>query len=185
MSSMSLRTLAWVVIAAGGCLPPPAPAPVAAPGGGEQPSDEGTLAPADPYPETDPEVATDEVEAPASSGAVAGRWVSTEWASYTNAAMLSADFYLEVAIAGDGSFQGSWARYQCLTQAYGIWSCGKGPLEGSVSGRLDASGTGQIDLERLGRSALTWTARSGSEVVLELPSAWQGQNVLFRATIKR
>jgi hypothetical protein len=99
--------------------------------------------------------------------------------------MVSADFYLEVAVAGDGSFHGSWARYACFASAYGIMSCGKGSLEGSVSGRLDADGSGSIDLERLGRSTLAWQPKSAGEITIELPRDWQGSNVLFRSSIKR
>jgi hypothetical protein len=123
--------------------------------------------------------------APASGGGVPeGRWVSPPHMSYTNAAMVSADIYLEVAIAGDGGFRGSWGRYLCLTQLYGIWSCGKSPLEGAVSGRLAADGTGAIELERVGRTTLAWKPKSATELVLELPRDWQG-GVLFRSTVKR
>jgi hypothetical protein len=122
---------------------------------------------------------------PASAAVAGGRWVSADHASYTNAAYTSADFYLEVMIAGDGSFRGSWARYICLVQTYGIWSCGKGDREGSASGQLAADGSGSISLERLGRSSLTWTSRSHGEIALELPQGWQGERVLYRSTIKR
>jgi hypothetical protein len=100
--------------------------------------------------------------------------------------MVSADFFLEITIASDGGFRGSWARYPCVVPpTYGIWSCGKGSIEGAASGQLDASGTGWIELERLGRSHLAWTARSASELALELPRDWQGDRVLYRATVKR
>jgi len=117
-------------------------------------------------------------------GAPQGRWISASSVSYTNAAMTSADIYLEVAIAADGAFQGSWARYLCFAQAYGIWSCGKGSIEGTASGRLEANGTGSIELERVGRSTLVWRPKSSSEITLELPRNWQGGG-LFRSTVKR
>jgi hypothetical protein len=116
--------------------------------------------------------------------APAGRRGSASSVSYTNAAMTSADIYLEVAIAGDGAFHGSWARYICLVQMYGIWSCGKGDVEGRASGRLEADGTGSIELERLGRSTLVWSPKSAGEITLDLPRDWQG-GVLFRSTMKR
>jgi hypothetical protein len=99
--------------------------------------------------------------------------------------MTSADFYLEITIAKDGAFRGSWARYVCLVQTYGIWSCGKGQLEGTASGQLDANGSGRIQLERLGRSTLVWTSRSPNELSMELPRNWQDDSTLFRSTVKR
>jgi hypothetical protein len=127
----------------------------------------------------------DDTPAPsAPASAVAGRWTSDEWATVTNAAMTSADFYLDVAVGSDGSFQGSWARFVCLTQAYGIISCSKTGSEGSASGQLHADGTGSIALARLGRSALAWRA-NGAGIAIELPRNWQGTNVLFRSTVKR
>jgi len=123
-------------------------------------------------------------EAPAASSAVAGRWVSTEWATVTNAAYASADFYLDITVASDGSFSGSWARFVCLTGAYGILSCSLNNIEGSASGRLDADGTGTIDLDRLGRSQLAWSYQTDG-IHIQLPSNWAGENVLFRSTIKR
>jgi hypothetical protein len=127
---------------------------------------------------------------PASAGAsaattTAGRWVSDPWASYTNAAMTSSSFYLEIATVNDGGFSGSWARYVCLTQTYGIWSCGKDQSEGAATGRLEANGTGWIQLERLGRSTLVWTAKSANELAIELPRNWQSAGVLFKSTVKR
>jgi hypothetical protein len=125
--------------------------------------------------------------APATPAAPAqsGGWRSPDHMSYTNPAMVSADFYLEATLGADGGFQGSWARYVCFAGAYGIMSCGKGQLEGRASGRLEANGAGSIDLERLGRSALTWSQKSSNEIVIELPRTWQGENVLFRSTLKR
>jgi hypothetical protein len=124
-------------------------------------------------------------EQPSTSSLTAGRWISTEWASVTNAAMTSADFYLAITVGNDGAFHGSWARYICLSQAYGIWSCSLGPIEGSASGQLDAGGGGRIQLERLGTSALAWTAKSAGEILIELPRDWQGDRVLFRSSVKR
>jgi hypothetical protein len=121
-------------------------------------------------------------QAPATASA--GGWVSDDWASYTNPAMTSADVYLELAIADDGAFHGAWARYLCLTEAYGIWSCGKGSLEGTASGQLHADGTGVIELERLGQSALVWRADE-SGIAIELPRDWVEDGVLFRSTVKR
>ena len=144
------------------------------------------------YAAEDPPAASEPPEVsppPASSGGggaiQGGRWVSADWASYTNPAMTSANFYLEITIGSDGAFRGSWARYPCVVQTYGIWSCGKGPLEGSATGHLDANGTGSIQLERLGRSALAWSFKASGELALELPRDWQGDRVLFQSTLKR
>ncbi len=133
-----------------------------------------------------PDVAPPPASSGGSSAIQGGRWASADWASYTNAGMVSANFYLEITIASDGGFRGSWARYPCVVPpTYGIWSCGKGDLEGSASGQLDASGTGWIQLDRLGRSTLTWRFKSASELALELPRDWQGERVLFQSTLKR
>jgi hypothetical protein len=115
---------------------------------------------------------------------LAGRWVSTEWATVTNAAYASADFYLDISVASDGSFSGSWARFVCLTGAYGIISCSLNNIEGSAHGRLDADGTGQIELERLGRSHLAWSTTANG-ISIELPSNWQGDRVLYRTAVHR
>jgi hypothetical protein len=68
---------------------------------------------------------------------------------------------------------------------YGIWSCGKGDLEGAATGQLDPAGTGWIQLERVGRSTLGWAFKSTNELLLELPRNWQGEAVLFKSTVKR
>ncbi len=124
--------------------------------------------------------------APTDTAAVSsGAWKSEDWASVTNPAMTSADFYLEITLVGDGMFEGGWARYLCQTQTYGIWSCGKGPLEGAASGQLAADGTGFIELENLGSSALVWSG-DASSISIELPRDWQGEDaVLFRSALKR
>ena len=150
-----------------------------------------SAAPTDPYaqapvaspPATPPPAAKSPAIGLAGS-VLAGHWVAGDHVSYTNAAMTSADFFLDVTVESNGAFRGSWARYVCFAGAYGIMSCGKGQSEGSASGRFDGNGTGSIELQNLGRSSLSWR-KSGNEVALELPRNWQGSNVLFRSTLKR
>lgn len=117
-----------------------------------------------------------------------GRWWSEQHVSYTNAAMVSADIYFEITLDSDGNIGGLWGRYICIAAAYGVMSCGKGPFDGLVHGKLHATHDGWIDLERLGRSNLAWAvvATSPDKLEIELPSNWQGEdNVLFRATVTR
>jgi hypothetical protein len=194
-----------LLAAIAGCVLPPAAEPTPVPWGpapagspGAQPAAEATVDPygeepyaEEPYAEAmvaEEEYPDDEVTPatpqPATSTVPAGRWVSTEWASYTNAAMVSADFYLTITLDETGRFSGSWGRYVCLTQTYGIWSCGFDRLEGTATGTLAPDGTGVIDLERVGRSALVWRAKSTTELALELPRDWQ-DGVLFRSSVKR
>jgi hypothetical protein len=121
---------------------------------------------------------------PASSSAIAGRWLAQPHVSYTNAAMTGADIALDITIAADGSFSGTFTTYACFAQAYGIWSCSKNTTQDAAIGRLDTNGTGWIELSRVGRASLTWRAKSATELFLELPRNWQ-DGVLFQATIKR
>lgn len=119
---------------------------------------------------------------------LAGRWWSEEHVSYTNAAMVSADIYFEITFDSAGNIGGLWGRYICIASAYGVMSCGKGPFDGLVHGKLQATHDGWIDLERLGRSNLAWAvvATSPDKIKIELPTNWQGeQNVLFRSTVTR
>jgi hypothetical protein len=154
-----------VAAAAAGCvIPPPSPAP---PAPGPQ------IGPAPPQ-QADVDLA--------------GRWWSEPHVSYTNAAMVSADIYFEITLDSSGDIGGLWGRYICVASAYGIMSCGKGPFDGLVHGKLDATHDGWIDLERLGRSNLAWAvvATSPDKLTIELPNNWQGEeNVLFRSTVTR
>jgi hypothetical protein len=54
-----------------------------------------------------------------------------------------------------------------------------------VSGRFGRGGQGMIDLGRLGRSALSWTAPAAGELALDLPKDWRGDAVLWRARLTR
>ncbi|HUQ06577.1 MAG TPA: hypothetical protein VM261_28935 [Kofleriaceae bacterium] len=119
---------------------------------------------------------------------LAGRWWSEQHVSYTNAAMVSADIYFEITLDSSGDIGGLWGRYICVASAYGSMSCGKGPFDGLVHGKLHATHDGWIDLENLGRSDLAWAvvATSPDKLKIELPSTWQGEeNVLFRSTVTR
>jgi hypothetical protein len=106
------------------------------------------------------------------------------YVSVTNPAMAGAHIHLDIKVAGDGSFQGTWGMYMCLVSTYGVSSCSNSRREGRTSGRLAPDGTGAIDLERTGRSSLTWKHVSPNEILIELPRSWQ-EGVLFRSTIKR
>jgi hypothetical protein len=125
------------------------------------------------------------------AGFPTGKWQSLAWETYTNAAYTGAVFHLDVDVARDGTFRGTWAQYFCTVQAgaYGVavYSCGvQLSTKKAVSGRIGADHQGVIDLQQLGRSAFTWTAPSADELALELPKNWQGQDaVLYRARMTR
>lgn len=55
-----------------------------------------------------------------------------------------------------------------------------------MSGRFAAGGTGTIELDKLGRSAFTWTKPSDGALAIDLPKTWQGdEQVLYRARMTR
>lgn len=121
--------------------------------------------------------------------APAGNWRSSASATYTNPALTSAELYLSIDVAKDGSFRGVWGQYLCNAYpgAYGIsiYSCNRLGSNG-VSGRFGPGRQGVIDLAQLGRSAFSWTAPSADELALELPKNWQGSDaVLHRARLTR
>jgi hypothetical protein len=123
----------------------------------------------------------------------AGRWTSAEHQSVSGTAKVGAKFFLDVAVANDGSFKGTWEPYaSCNTYpgAYGIniVSCQRSKDGKAASGRFDASaGTGRIALEGLGESAFTFkvTTSPKPKLDLELPRDWQktGAAVLYEATL--
>lgn len=118
-----------------------------------------------------------------------GHWQSPASGTYTNPALGGAEFYLNIDVANDGSFRGVWGRYFCTAYpgAYGIstYSCTKTGAE-RVSGRFVAGGTGTIVLDKLGRSAFTWTAPRAGELAIDLPKTWQGdEQILYRARMTR
>jgi hypothetical protein len=120
-----------------------------------------------------------------------GKWRSLGWETYTNPALTGAGLYLDIDVAGDGSFRGTWAQYFCTVQAgaYGIavYSCSMIlTSKKAVTGRFGAGRAGVIDLQDLGRSAFTWAAPSADELSIDLPKNWQGEDaVLHRARMTR
>jgi hypothetical protein len=118
-----------------------------------------------------------------------GKWQSSASATYTNAALAGSRVYLNIDVAGDGSFQGVWGQYLCTAYpgAYGVnvISCSRSGSN-HVSGRFAPDGRGNIDLEQLGRSAFTWAAPSPGELELDLPKQWRGSDaVLYQARLTR
>ena len=120
------------------------------------------------------------------------------WASNDNVAMAhtkaGSKFFLDVVVAGDGSFKGTWEEYVCFnyTGAYGIVtvSCQRSRKPSSASGRLDRSaGTGTMNLSRLGKSSFkfkTATTKKGElQLDIELPREWlkQGAPVLYETSL--
>jgi len=118
-----------------------------------------------------------------------GSWQSAGSATYTNPALTGADLYLDINVAKDGSFRGTWGQYLCTAYpgAYGIstYSCTR-TGSNRVSGRFGPRRQGTIDLDKLGRSPFAWTAPSADEVAIDLPKNWQGSDaVLYRARLTR
>jgi hypothetical protein len=120
-----------------------------------------------------------------------GKWRSLGWETYTNPALTGAGLYLDVDVARDGSFRGTWAQYFCTVQAgaYGVavYSCSLSlHTRKPVAGKFGPGRQGVIDLEQLGRSAFTWSAPSADELAIDLPKNWQGEDaVLYRARMTR
>lgn len=120
-----------------------------------------------------------------------GSWLSARSATYTNPFLAGSQFYLDINVAADGSFRGSWQQYICLlsTGAYGvnIISCSLLPGGQPVSGRFGADGKGEIALDKLGRSTFVWTSPSADEFSIELPKNWYStdSSVLYRARLWR
>jgi hypothetical protein len=119
-----------------------------------------------------------------------GRWVATEHVTFTNPALAGSAFYLDVVVAPDGTFQGTWDTYTCLSYpgpySTTIISCSRVKRPAKARGKLDATaGTGEIQLDGLGRSAFTY--RLGTELLLELPKSWARQNepVLYTSKLAR
>lgn len=116
-------------------------------------------------------------------------WQSPGSGTYTNPAMTGAEFYLNIDVADDGSFRGVWSQYFCTAYpgAYGvsIYSCSR-MKSSRVTGKFGSGGRGVIDLEKLGRSAFTWSAPRAGELAIDLPKNWQGdEQILYRARMTR
>jgi len=131
----------------------------------------------------------------AAADPVTGRWASSDHVSSTGTAKAGARFFLDVTVAADGSFKGTWEEYVCFNYpgAYGVQivSCQRSKKKPSpVSGRLDAAArTGQIELARLGKGSLKFKAATTQKGVpqldIELPREWlkQGAPVLYETSL--
>lgn len=119
---------------------------------------------------------------------IQGRWVSPESVTFTNAALAGSAFHLDIVVAQDGAFQGTWDTYQCISypSAYGaIISCSRVKHPAKVRGKLDrTAGRGEIDMEKLGKTSFKYTL--GKELVFDLPKNWQkkgGDAVLYASKL--
>jgi hypothetical protein len=123
----------------------------------------------------------------------AGRWASNDNASMSTA-KAGSKFFLDVVVAGDGSFKGTWEEYVCFnyTGPYGIVTaaCQRSKKPSPASGRLDASaGSGRIELARLGKGTFKFKAAANKkgepQLDLELPRDWlkQGAPVLYETSL--
>jgi hypothetical protein len=119
---------------------------------------------------------------------IEGRWISPESVTFTNPALAGSAFHLDIVVAQDGAFQGTWDSYQCFSypSAYGaIISCSRVKHPAKARGRLDRmAGRGEIELEKLGRTSFRY--KLGKELVLELPKDWQrkgGDAVLYTSKL--
>jgi hypothetical protein len=118
-----------------------------------------------------------------------GNWQSPSSATFTNPALTGGTLYLNIDVANDGSFRGTWGQYLCNSYpgAYGIfiYSCQRIGAK-SASGKFGPGREGVIDLQELGRSAFSWSAPSADELAMDLPKNWQGQDaILYRARMTR
>ena len=134
-------------------------------------------------------------ERPDTAAAVtSGRWASTDNVSMSGAAKAGAKFFLDIVIAGDGAFKGTWEQYVCFNYpgAYGvaIVSCQRTRKPEPASGRLDAaSRTGRIELKGLGKTAFRFKTSANQkgqpQLDIELPREWlkQGDPVLYETSL--
>ena len=117
----------------------------------------------------------------AQAPAAAGNWRSVTSDTFTSPlhpVVTRAELYLNIEVAADGSFRGQWGEYTCGSTigAYGyiVFPCRASATSGRVSGTFSAGGRGTIDIEKLGRSELTWNTPSATELSIDLPRNWQG-----------
>jgi len=129
----------------------------------------------------------------AADGVGPGRWASSDNASMS-LAKAGSKFFLDVAVAGDGSFKGTWEMYTCFnyTGPYGIVTayCQRAKKPQAAAGRLDRTGgTGSINLEGLGKSSFRFKAAANQkglpQLDIELPRDWlkQGDPVLYETSL--
>lgn len=123
-----------------------------------------------------------------------GRWASNDNVSMSGSAKAGAKFFLDIVLAKDGSFRGSWEEYVCFNYpgAYGIniVACQRSKKASAASGRLDlGAGAGEIELERLGETScrfrLISNAKGQAQLEIELPREWlkQGDSVLYETSL--
>jgi hypothetical protein len=119
-----------------------------------------------------------------------GKWQSPGHVTYTNPFLAGDELYLDIDVAKDGSFRGTWSQYFCTahTGAYGVnvISCSRAGGD-KVTGRFGPANQGAIDLVNLGRSAFTWKSPAAEELAIDLPEHWQAEDegVLYRARLTR
>jgi hypothetical protein len=124
--------------------------------------------------------------------APAGNWQSARSDTFTSPlhpVVTRAEFYLNIDVANDGSFRGQWGEYACVPSigayGYSTFPCSS-TGKGRVSGTFSPAGQGVIELEKLGRSAFSWSTPSVSELAIDLPREWQGsERVFHRARMTR
>ena len=125
--------------------------------------------------------------------APAGNWQSARndtFSSPLHPVVTGAEFFLNIDISNDGSFRGVWGEYACApsTGAYGVstFPCRSSATTSRVSGKFGPGSQGTIDLEKLGRSAFTWSSPSTNELAIDLPRNWRGNDAVFnRARMTR
>jgi pentatricopeptide repeat protein len=121
---------------------------------------------------------------------LSGRWASTEHVTFTNPTLAGSSFFLDIAIAEDGTFQGTWDAYSCVSYpgAYStmIISCSRTKRPEKARGKFNlAARGGEIVLDKLGRASFTYSL--GTELLLNLPEDWlkQGDPVLYKSKLAR
>ena len=120
-----------------------------------------------------------------------GKFRSGTTETFANAFLAGAGLYLDIDVASNGNFTGSWGQYFCTGYpgAYGIaiQSCSMYGGTKPVSGRFGPGNQGVINLEQLGLSTFTWTAASADELAIDLPKYWRGEeeDILWRARMTR
>ncbi len=121
---------------------------------------------------------------------LSGRWVSTQHVTFTNASLAGSSFFLDIVIAKDGTFQGTWDTYTCFSYpgpySTTIISCSRVQRPAKARGKFDLTArSGEIELDQLGRTSFAYTL--GTELLLQLPKDWlkQGNAVLYTSKLAR
>ena len=119
---------------------------------------------------------------------LSGRWVSTQHVTFTNASLAGSSFYLDIVIASNGTFEGTWDTFTCTSYPgmYSTISCSRVQRPARARGKFDLTARrGEIELDQLGRTTFSYTL--GTELLLELPRDWlkQGDAVLFTSKLSR